>query len=57
MEIKPNTCPYCGGPYTINQTCNGPRTNTPGENACEKMKRHSVMVSEAAEANVTEDDE
>lgn len=49
MTIKSNMCPYCGGPYSITQSCNGPRTETPGENCCAEMAAHARLVSEACE--------
>ena len=42
--IKSNTCPYCGGPYTVASSCNGRRTDTPGENACDGMRLHERIV-------------
>lgn len=53
LIIKANTCPYCGGPYTLTSTCYGPRTDTPGENACPQMQRHARLVREAIEASET----
>lgn len=55
--IKANTCPYCGGPYTVQQACHGPRTEVRGENCCPGMARHVQLVQEAIDADLTEQDE
>jgi hypothetical protein len=47
--IKSNTCPYCGGPYTIAQSCTGPRTDNSAENTCPEMTQHRKLVQLAAE--------
>lgn len=47
--IKANTCPYCGGPYTIEKACYGPRTDDPKENKCGDMLRHEALIREALE--------
>lgn len=45
--IKANTCPYCGGPYTLSQCCTGPRTDIRGENCCPQMAQHARLVQDA----------
>lgn len=47
--MKANTCPYCGGPYTLAETCNGPRTDDPTENTCAAMARACGAVVAATE--------
>ena len=48
-DIRSNTCPYCGGSYTINQSCTGPRTDDPAENTCPEMAAHRRLVEAAIE--------
>jgi hypothetical protein len=48
---RSNTCPYCGGPYTLARTCHGPRTDTPGENACPDLARAAAAIAAAAAAD------
>lgn len=55
--IKANTCPYCGGPYTLASACYGRRTDTPGENCCPEMSLHARLVDAAAREPVREDEE
>lgn len=56
-EIKSNTCPYCGGPYTVQSTCKGPRTdNRALENRCEEMLRHEALIRAALEDARPEDE-
>lgn len=50
-EVRANTCPYCGGAYTLARACNGPRTATIGENACARMALHARLVRDAAQAD------
>ena len=44
MTVQANTCPYCGGPYTLMQACLGPRTSVPTENCCADMRRHLMLI-------------
>lgn len=50
-SVLPNTCPYCGGAYTINSTCYGPRTADTEANTCTRMRQHRKLVLEAIEAD------
>lgn len=52
--IKANTCPYCGGRYTVNSSCTGPRTANPDENTCAAMALHRRLVQVAAEQHERE---
>lgn len=56
-EIKSGKCPYCGGPYTLSRTCNGPRTATPGENACPGMSLHIVVIAALREGRNAKEEE
>ena len=47
--MKANTCPYCGGAYTLTLSCSGPRTEDPAENTCPSMRRHREDVLAAVE--------
>jgi len=49
LVIKSNTCPYCGGPYTVNRTCYG--TDTPGENACPELAHAAELIADAVEVS------
>lgn len=51
--IKPNTCPYCGGPYTLTEACNGPRKRDLS-NHCKEMRLHSRLVSRLADLDLRE---
>jgi hypothetical protein len=42
-----NHCPYCGGPYSLTQSCTGPRTVDLNENTCPEMAAHRRVVKEA----------
>lgn len=57
--IAANTCPYCGGPYSITESCNGPRIigGVRGQNACPQMRFHERLVYAAAMADLTEAEE
>jgi hypothetical protein len=55
--IRANVCPYCGGPYTLALSCIGQRTDTSGQNCCPKMAEHARLVAEAAEFELTEEEE
>lgn len=48
-EIKSNTCPYCGSPYTIADS--GCRVR------CAKSERVKQLITEAIEADITEAEE
>lgn len=43
--MKPNTCPYCGGHYSLGQSCTGPRTSDPVANTCNEMRIHRLLVT------------
>lgn len=45
-RIRANRCPYCGGTYSTELTCRGPRTPD-GRNSCPNMRVHEEMVAAA----------
>jgi hypothetical protein len=57
--ILSNRCPYCGGPYSISQSCTGPRTADATAHTCPAMARHRQLVDALCEAaeEMTEEDE
>lgn len=50
-----NTCPYCGGPYTLTESCTGPRTENPMENTCWEMAQHRRWVQAALDEEEQQD--
>jgi len=56
--VESGTCPYCGGYYTIDRTCSGPRRlDDPDANTCRRMRKHARLVRVAIDADITEADE
>lgn len=53
-HVPANTCPYCGGAYTLDRSCYGPRTANIDENTCKRMRKHRRLVRDAAEENERE---
>jgi hypothetical protein len=56
-HVPSNTCPYCGGAYTLDRSCYGPRTDDPDANTCKRMRKHRRLVQDAADAERSESDE
>ena len=57
LTVPSNTCPYCGGAYTLSRSCYGPRTDDPDANTCKRMRKHRKLVRDAADAEHSESDE
>jgi hypothetical protein len=51
--VRSGACPYCGGGYSITQTCHGPRTDNPDENTCREAARHRRLVRAALDEEET----
>lgn len=57
-DVPADTCPYCGGAYTVERTCYGPRVpDAPERNTCKRMRKHRRMVRAALDHPRSEADD